>query len=517
LERTVTQSGRCRVIARIPARVNVRSGTLRNVHFSLLALLVAAASGEGLPPQAQLETAMQEAIAGSCPGQAVAFDRELTDAARAFVLAVRTGAARAEGSALSFYASLASPEPAPIAGVATVSPPALADRAASDIFPKACRFNRAGIAAAVLPSGEAVVAALTAQHATELARIPGSVEPGAQVEVAGQLAHGLSSPRLFVTHTPGDVEEIALATVGDRFSARVLLKARGEHSVEVVADGAGGPQVIALRRIFAGVPPPSSPPPERAGGTGLDAVENAIARLRAGRGLPKLTRDPQLDAVAAGHSKEMARTRTFAHVLESDGSLTDRLRKTGYAYRSAGENIGLSQDAATAHEAVAGSPAHLANLLDPRHRRLGLGAVRGRTPDGEEALYLTEVLAAPIVGTADPAADVEAALRSERRRRGLPMPEHDVALSEVARKQIRALALADALAVPADVVAKALESDPSLQSAVAELFVGSAPDETLSSKALGERRWTRLGVGAMYASSKKYGPGRLWVLILYGN
>ena len=54
-------------------------------------------------------------------------------------------------------------------------------------------------------------------------------------------------------------------------------------------------------------------------------------------------------------------------------------------------------------------------------------------------------------------------------------------------------------------------------SAVAELFVGSAPDETLSSKALGERRWTRLGVGAMYASSKKYGPGRLWVLILYGN
>jgi uncharacterized protein YkwD len=275
--------------------------------------------------------------------------------------------------------------------------------------------------------------------------------------------------------------------------------------------------VVALRRIFAGVAPPSSPPPERAGGTGLDAVENAISRLRAGRGLPKLTRDPQLDAVAAGHSKEMARTRTFAHVLESDGSLTDRLRKTGYAYRSAGENIGLSEDAATAHEAVAGSPAHLANLLDPRHRRLGLGAVRGRTPDGEEALYLTEVLAAPIVGTADPAADVEAALRSERRRRGLPMPEHDVALSEVARKQIRALALADALAVPADVVAKALDSDPSLQSAVAELFVGSAPDETLSSKALGERRWTRLGVGAMYASSKKYGPGRLWVLILYGN
>src|SRR5205807_7773469 len=112
-------------------------------------------------------------------------------------------------------------------------------------------------------------------------------------------------------------------------------------------------------------------------------------------GLPPLQRDDELDAVAEAHSKEMARLRTFAHVLPTDGSLTDRLHGRGYAYRSAGENIGLSEDAATAHEAIVGSPAHLANLLDPRHRRLGLGAARGPSPDGTEAVYLTEVLTAP--------------------------------------------------------------------------------------------------------------------------
>src|SRR5947209_17948680 len=106
----------------------------------------------------------------------------------------------------------------------------------------------------------------------------------------------------------------------------------------------------------------------------------------------------------------MARTRTFAHVLPSDGSLGDRLRARGYAYRSIGENIGLSSDVGTAHDAIAGSPAHLANLLDPRHRRLGLGAASGLTADGAEGVYLTEVFALPIVGIPDP--------RSEERRVG---------------------------------------------------------------------------------------------------
>src|SRR5712691_7257463 len=115
----------------------------------------------------------------------------------------------------------------------------------------------------------------------------------------------------------------------------------------------------------------------------------------------------------------MARLKTFAHVLPSDGSLTDRLHKSGYAYRSAGENIGLSDDVSSAHEAIVGSPAHLANLLDPRHRRLGLGIVRGPTVDGPEGVYLTEVLASPIVGTRDPAAEVARLLIAERRKRSL--------------------------------------------------------------------------------------------------
>ncbi len=486
----------------------------------LLAPPSRARDNEALPSQQTLEATLREAVAGSCAGQKLGLDPDLRRAALAFAGAVRAGRAPTSASALSFFASLESSEPSPAAGVATVAPPADADRAVGELFPKTCRFNRAGVAAALLPHGEAVVAVLTAQHTTSLKRIPGLVKPGTVVQLSGRLSAGLGSPRLFLLQPSGEVEESKLAVQGARFSARVTLKTKGEHSIEVLADGAGGPQVTALRRVFVGVAAPDSSPPERTAveGTGLAAVEAAVALLRAAHGLPRLSRDPALDAVAEGHSRAMAASRTFAHLLKSDGSLADRLAKSGYAYRSAGENIGLAETAASAHEAVANSPAHLANLLDPRHKRLGLGVVSGTSPEGAEAVYLTEVLALPIVGAADPAGEIVKVISAARKRRGLPALDEDRSLAQLAQHEIRALALAGRpLAAESTAAQKALQADSGLQSAAAELFVSSSPDEASASKNLADARWTRLGVGAMYASSQAYGPGRLWVLILYGR
>jgi uncharacterized protein YkwD len=397
-----------------------------------------------------------------------------------------------------------------------VTPASRADRAAGELFPKACHFNRIGVAAAVVRDG-ALVCALTALHGTTLERIPGRVEPGQSVRLSGKLAEGLREPRLFITRPSGEVEEMSVASSGPAFSAVVPLKERGEHSIEVLADGTGGPQVAAVRRVFAGVPPPSRPPPEASGRTGLSAVEQAIAHLRASRGLPPLERDKDLDAAAEAHSQEMARLRTFAHVLPTDGTPGDRLRKRGYPFRSVGENIGLSSDVATAHEAIVSSPAHLANLLDPRHRRVGLGAARGLTADGAEGVYLTELLAAPVVSIADPAAEVARFIARERLRLGLPPLRRDGALDGVAGTEVRTASETDQMKLDRAVAGRALESAPDLSSAVAELYVASSPEQVGSSKNLGEAKWTRLGVGALYASSAEYGPGRLWVVLVYAR
>jgi uncharacterized protein YkwD len=477
----------------------------------LLALLLA------LPSQAQLEAAVQDAIAGSCPGRKVTVDRDLTRACHEYTAAASSGKAPLSGIAVSFSASLVSAEPAPVAGVARVSPPEGADRAVGELFSRSCRFNRVGVGVDLLPTGEAVVCALTADHATDLSPIRGRVDEFDVVQVAGQLAPGLTNPRLFVTRPTGDVEEIGLTASGGEFLTKVALNETGEHSLEILADGPGGPQVVALRRVFAGARPPDAPPPEVKLGKGLAGVEAAISRLRASRGLPMLERDVVLDAAAEAHSKEMARTRTFAHVLATDGTPGDRLRAQGYAFRIAGENIGLAEDAGSAHEAIVGSPAHLANLLDPRHRRLGLGQAQGATPEGTEGIYLTEVLAAPIVASKDPVADVANVVAAERKKRGLKPLQRDRTLDLVAKQQVDAAAKADAIKLYGDSAGLALQKVPELSSAVAELHVGGGTDIVAASKNLAEPRWTRLGVGAVYAGSRASGPGRLWVVLLYGR
>jgi uncharacterized protein YkwD len=481
-----------------------------------LALLVIAA----LPPGRDLEKALREAAAASCPKGPIEIDPDLSRAARSFVAGVQEGRSPLLASALSFYAGLESTAPASLGGVATISPPSRADRAVGDLLPKVCGFDRAGIAAGEISGGRAVVALLTATQPIRLRPIPGRVAPGSEVTVDGLLGPGLRNPRLFVSQPGGTIEERLLKAAGSHVMARVRLPRKGEATVELLATGSGGPQVVAIRRIFVGTAPPRSPPPEQSGrDPGVTGVEAAIARLRTQHGLPSLKRDAELDAVAELHSREMARTGTFAHVLASDGSVGDRLDRAGYARKAAGENIGLSDTPLAAHEGIESSPAHLVNLLDPRFSHLGLGIARGPSPDGSEGIYLTEVLASPVRGSKDPEAEVLAALQRRRGQLRLLPLERDGALDEAARKGIQHAAFRGSALSRTEqgtTVRSLLEQDRRFDSAVAETYVVSSPDEIASQNAA-EGSWTRVGVGALYKSSAAYGPGRLWVLIVFAR
>src|SRR5207245_10206843 len=101
-------------------------------------------------------------LAASRPRRTVGIGAELTRACRAFAAAVQAGRAPVSGPAASFFASLESYEPSPVAGIATVSPSSRADRAAGELYPKTCRFDRIGVAAAEMNDRGAVVCALSA-------------------------------------------------------------------------------------------------------------------------------------------------------------------------------------------------------------------------------------------------------------------------------------------------------------------------------------------------------------------
>lgn len=138
----------------------------------------------------------------------------------------------------------------------------------------------------------------------------------------------------------------------------------------------------------------------------LRAAEEEIVRrtndLRRQHGLVPLTRNPQLDRAALGHTLEMVEHNFLSHTGQYSGSsLKDRVQWAGYGHGVlVGENLARGQR--TAEAAIAGwlgSPGHRANLLDARFRDIGVACLEGRAtgPDGRPYLtiYWTQNFGAP--------------------------------------------------------------------------------------------------------------------------
>lgn len=100
---------------------------------------------------------------------------------------------------------------------------------------------------------------------------------------------------------------------------------------------------------------------------------------RATVGLPLLTMDAQLTAVARLHAIEMFTEGYFAHESPITGSPFDRMDAGGASYRMAGENLAFAPDVERAHDGLMDSPGHRANILEPGYRRVGIGAVESVT------------------------------------------------------------------------------------------------------------------------------------------
>ncbi|MGH2500680.1 MAG: CAP domain-containing protein, partial [Candidatus Limnocylindria bacterium] len=109
------------------------------------------------------------------------------------------------------------------------------------------------------------------------------------------------------------------------------------------------------------------------------AAERALAELvneaRRAHGLPALTIDPRLVAVARAHSTEMFRLEYFGHQSPVSGSPFDRLDAAEIAYTRAGENLAYAHSVAIAHRGLMDSPGHRANILRPEFTRIGVGAI----------------------------------------------------------------------------------------------------------------------------------------------
>ena len=132
--------------------------------------------------------------------------------------------------------------------------------------------------------------------------------------------------------------------------------------------------------------------PQAANHSALTSSESALLSVmneaRAANHVPPLHADTRLERAARAHSSAILRSGSFSH-----GAVGVRIRRVGVKAPRVGENLawGVGQ-MARARSIVRmwlSSPAHRRNLLDPRFKLVGVGAMRGTFSGYSGALMIT--------------------------------------------------------------------------------------------------------------------------------
>ncbi len=114
-----------------------------------------------------------------------------------------------------------------------------------------------------------------------------------------------------------------------------------------------------------------------------------INSIRVSHRLARVSLSTSLEASAALHSREMARTGLFQHASPDGSPFWKRIKRyypaAGFSNWDVGENLlWWSPDTTAAHAVSAwlASPPHRKILLDPRYRQVGIAAIHDTTAPG---------------------------------------------------------------------------------------------------------------------------------------
>jgi hypothetical protein len=125
------------------------------------------------------------------------------------------------------------------------------------------------------------------------------------------------------------------------------------------------------------------------------ATATNTARISAG--LPALTENAQLDAVAQAWANKLAAAGVLSH--------NPALRTQVTSWTVLGENVGMAGDVPTVQSAFMHSPEHKANILDSRYTQMGVGSATSIYPScGCQVLWVVVDFRRPVTVTTAPVA-----------------------------------------------------------------------------------------------------------------
>jgi uncharacterized protein YkwD len=126
-------------------------------------------------------------------------------------------------------------------------------------------------------------------------------------------------------------------------------------------------------------PAAAAPPVDSAGASALTAATNDV---RAGVGLPALSRDGSLDSAAIDWARELASSGVLRH-----STITKSI--IGKPWTSAGENVGVGPSVDAVHAGLVASAGHYANITGASYTRIGVGVAT----DTSGRVWVVEVFA----------------------------------------------------------------------------------------------------------------------------
>lgn len=114
---------------------------------------------------------------------------------------------------------------------------------------------------------------------------------------------------------------------------------------------------------------------------------NLLNQDRKNNGLAPLTLDPELCRIARIKSADMRDNHYFAHESPTYGRVGEMLKRFGYSYSAAGENIAHHANVDKAQAAFMSSTGHRRNILSTAWTKVGIGIVT----DANGFIYATQI------------------------------------------------------------------------------------------------------------------------------
>ncbi|MEK7499365.1 MAG: CAP domain-containing protein [Patescibacteria group bacterium] len=112
-------------------------------------------------------------------------------------------------------------------------------------------------------------------------------------------------------------------------------------------------------------------------------------KARTDAGLPPLTISSELTGAAKQKGQDMLKHQYFAHISPSGTTPWFWMKKTGYSYTVAGENLAIDfLDAEDVVTAWLNSPTHKANLLHKEYTQTGIAVVSGEFQGGTSVIVV---------------------------------------------------------------------------------------------------------------------------------